>query len=129
MSTGDESITLTSSVEKRNIEPNTGQVWERVVTATHDADDTGDVTQALNINGLLRRIVFKVPSYTNSITGQLVIKDNGDNTIFDSGEKTKGATYIFSLDEPLSGTIDIVMGVSGVAGGTGADMVATLRGV
>ena len=129
MATGDESITLTSSVDKRNSEPLAKPVWERIITASHDADDTGDVTQALNLNGLLRKIVFTVPNYTNAITGQLVIKDNGDNTIFDSGEKAKNATYTFSLDEPLSGTIDIVMGVSGAAGGSGGDMVATLRGV
>jgi hypothetical protein len=127
--TGNESVTLTSSVERRNQEPYIKPVWERVVTATHDGDDTGDVTQALNLNGLLRKVVLTVPSFTNSITGQVVIKDNGDNTIFDSGEQTKGSTYTFNVDEPLSGTVDVVIGVSGAAGGTGGSIVVTLRGI
>ncbi len=129
--TGDESVTLTSSVERRNIEPLIKPVWEYVVTSTHDADDTGDVTQTLNLNGLLRKVVFKVPNWTNSVTGQVVIKDNGNNTIFDSDEKTKADTYTFNLDEPLSGAIDIVIGVSGATGGTSDsnDMIVTMRGV
>ena len=130
-STGDETIVLTSSVERRNIEPLVKPVWEYVVTSTHDADDTGDVTQALNLNGLLRKVVFTVPNFTNGITGQVQINDNGDNTIFDSGEKAKATTYTFSLDEPLSGTIDVVIGVSGATGGTADsnDMIVTLRGI
>lgn len=129
MATGNETIVLTSSLDGRNTGPDTKPVWEEIITSIHDSDDTGDVTLARNLNGLLRKIVFKVPSFTNSITGQVVIKDDGDNTIFDSGEQTKGATYTFNIDEPLSGSIDIVLGISGAAGGSGGDMIVTLRGV
>jgi len=129
MATGNETIVLTSSYDKRQVDSEIWPIWERVITATHDVDDTGDVTLANDINGILQKIVFTVPAYTNSITGQLVIKDNGDNTIFDSGEKTKGTSYTCNLSEPLSGTVDVVMGVSGAAGGTGGSMIATLRGV
>ena len=127
--TGDETVTLTSYFERRNQEPNIKPVWDVIVTATHDADDTGDVTQALNINGIIQKVILTVPNFTNSITGQVVIKDNEDKTIFDSGEQAKNADYAFSLHEPVTGTIDVVIGVSGVAGGTGDSIVVAIRGL
>lgn len=129
--TGDESITLTSFVDRRNIEPLVKPVWELVITSTHDADDTGDVTLAVPINGILQKIVFVIPNFTNGITGQVKILDNGDNTIFDSGELAKALPYTFNTSEPLSGTIDVVIGVSGASGGTADsnDMIVTLRGI
>lgn len=129
MATGNESITITSSVDRRQQEPLQKSVWEYVITATYDVDDTGDVTQSIPVNGTLRKVILTIPSFTNSITGQVVIKDNGDNTIFDSGEQTKGVTYAFNLDEPVSGTLDVVIGVSGAAGGTGGSIAVTLRGI
>lgn len=129
MATGDETVTITSSFDKRTNTQNKFNIWEYVITATHDADDTGDVTQTIAINGLLQKVILTVPNFTNSITGQVVIKDNGDNTIFDSGEQAKAATYTFNLTEPLTGNVDIVIGVSGAAGGTGGSIVVTLRGI
>ena len=129
MGDGDQAIVLTSSYDLRGQEPREKPIWEMVLTDTHDADDTSDATIALNWNGLLRKVIVKVPAYTNGITGQLVLADNGDNTIFDSGELTKGATYTFNVDEPICTEINVTTGVSGAAGGTGANLVVTLRGV
>ena len=125
----DQTSVLTSSVERRNQEPLIKPVWEHVVTATFDANDTGDATQAINLNGLLRKVILTVPIFSNSVTGQVVIKDNGDNTIFDSGEQNKSTTYVFNCDEPLSGTVDVVVSVSGPIGGNPNDVVVTLRGL
>lgn len=130
MATGDETITVNRDTRGAVRLQKNDEVWEIKLTAAHDADDTGDVTQAiLDMNVILQKIVFTVPNYTNAITGQLVIKDNDDATIFDSGEKAKNATYAYNLSEPLSGTVDVVMGVSGAAGGSGGSMTAVLRGI
>jgi len=127
--TGDETVVLTSSVEERNLDPVSKPVWERVVTGTFDTDDTGDVTQALNINGIILKVILTVPNTSSAPTGQVVIKDNGDNTIFDSGEQAENATYAFSIYEPVSGTIDVVIGPSGTTGTTTSDFVVTIRGI
>lgn len=127
---GEGTVVLTSSVERRNQEPLIKPVWEHVVTATFDADDVNDVTQAVNINGILLKVVLTVPDTSSDPTGQVVIKDNGNHTIFDSGEQVAGYSYAFSVYEPLSGTTDVVIGPS--AGGTGtttSDFVVTLRGI
>lgn len=128
MATGDETIVLTSENDRRNVSER-HSVWQKTITATHDADDTGDTTLTESINGILQKIVFVVPNYTNGITGQLVIKDNGGYTIFDSGEKAKDTIYTYSVSEPFFGNCSIVMGVSGAAGGSGGSMIAVLRGV
>lgn len=128
MATGNETITLTSEKDKRSNQDKF-PVWQRVITATHDADDTGDVTITEDINGILQTIIFTVPNYTNSITGQLVIKDDQGNTIYDSEEKTKATTYKVAVTEPLYGKCSFVLSISGAAGGTGGSMVVTLRGI
>lgn len=128
--TGDETATLTSSVERRVVEPRSKPVWEHVITATHDVDDTGDVTQAIYTNGILLKVILNVPDYTtgSAVTGQVQINDNGDNEIFDSGEQAENTTYTFNVYEPLSGTTDVVIGLSAAGGGT-HDTVVTLRGI
>ena len=133
MADGDQTIVLTSQTTPDNLtRTKNDDVWEKVITATFDADDTTDTTLAFRLNGTVRHITFAVPQSTNSVTKQLQIKDNGDNVVFDTGELAHVAgaqTYNYSVDEPLSGTIDVVIGVSGALGGTGIAMVATLRGV
>lgn len=130
--TGDESVVLTSSVERRNIEPNIKPVWEHVITWTYDSDDAGAETQAININGILLKVVIDIPATTTTgTTSQVLIKDNGDHTIFDSGEQAESDTvpYVFSVYEPLTGTIDVSIEPSDVAGTSGSTPVVTLRGI
>lgn len=126
MATGNETIVLTRTNDRRR--DVRYPVWEIVATATHDADDTGDVTLTQAINGILRQIIFKVPANTNSVTGQLVIKDNDGNTLYDSTEKAAGTTTLAAVIIPIVGTISIVMGVSGVAGTTGIALKCWLTG-
>ena len=132
MPDGDQTIVQTSQFDRRTDTLNQHPVWEKVITATFDDDDTTDATLEVSMNGIIRHVTFFVPQSTNSVTKQLQILDNGNNVVFDTGELTHVAgpqTYNFSIDEPLSGSVDVVVGVSGVLGGSGIAMVATLRGI
>ncbi len=130
--TGNETSVLTSWVERRNQEPLIKPVWEHVITYTYDADDAGAVTQAFPVNGILIKVIMTIPdTTTDTTTEQLLIKDNGDNTIFDSGELTEGegVTYTFNLFEPVTGTIDVIMEPSTFSGDAVTTKVVTLRGI
>jgi hypothetical protein len=132
MADGDQTIVQTSADDRRNLEPNIKQVWERVITATFDADDTTALSLPIPLNGILRHVTFTIPQTTTSRTKQLQINDNGDNTIFDTGALANVAgasTTNYSVDEPLSGIIDVVVTIAGTLGGTGVAMVITLRGI
>lgn len=127
MATGDESVTITSTVDNRD--DYNMPVWEHLITWTYDADDAGAETQAVNINGILLKVVFTIPATTaTGTTSQLLIKDNADNTIFDSGELAENATYGFNLFEPLSGTIDVTYEPSAAAQSAETPTV-TIRGI
>lgn len=104
-------------------------VWDAIITATWDDDDTGDVTQAVTINGTIQKIIFVTPNCTSGATFQVVIKDNEGFTIFDSGERVKNATYDFSVHEPVTGTISVVVGPNLALGATNPDTIVTLRGI
>ena len=108
-----------------------GTVWDCVVTGAWDVDDTGAVTQAITVNGIIQKLVFVVPNTTNNRAMTLVILDNENETIFSSGSQAENATYTFSLHEPVTGTIDVVLtmltGITGDAGSIEASVV--LRGI
>jgi len=127
---GDESAVLTSSVERRQQEPLIKPVWEHVITWTYDLNDDGAETQSIPINGILLKVVIDIPA-GDWTEAQVIIKDNGDHTIFDSGEQLDSDTvpYAFSLFEPLSGTIDISFEPDAAPGGTYEYPVVTLRGI
>lgn len=130
--TGNEDAVLTSSVERRNQEPLIKPVWEHVITWTYDADDAGAETQSINVNGILIKVIMTIPDTTaDTTTEQLLIKDNGDNTIFDSGELTEGegVTYTFNLFEPITGTIDVILEPSAASQDAVTTKVVTLRGI
>jgi hypothetical protein len=130
MADGDQTIVLTSETTPDGINRIYNKnVWEKVITANFDADDTTDVTLALPLNGILRHVTIAVPDTTNAITTQLQINDNGNNTVFDTGELAENATYNYSIDEPLTGTVDFVVGVSGAVGASLSEIVVTIRGV
>ena len=130
--TGNEDAVLTSSVERRNQEPLIKPVWEHVITWTYDADDAGAETQSINVNGILIKVIMTIPDTTaDTTTEQLLIKDNGDNTIFDSGELTEGegVTYTFNLFEPVTGTIDVILEPSVASQDAVTTKMVTLRGI
>ncbi len=125
----DQTEVITSQIDTRD--NSDYPVWEIIVTASYDADDTGVSTQAVHINGILQKVIMELPdTATDNTTTQLLINDNGDHTIFDSGEKTEGegVTYVFNLYEPVAGTIDVVLEPSAAYGSTEI-LVVTLRGI
>jgi hypothetical protein len=123
-------MTTTSKFDQRISDAERYPVWEFVLNGLWDADDTADGTISHKINGILQKVILKVPDVaTGAMTGQVVIKDNGDNTIFDSGEKGEPGTYAFNVNEPLTGTIDVVIGISEASGTAATNLVVTLRGV
>jgi hypothetical protein len=129
MAAAPPTMTTTSFSDPRTDTLNRHPVWEVVLNGLWDADDTADGTHNVNINGILQKVILTVPNTANNVTGQVVIKDNGDNTIFDSGEKAENATYSFSVNEPVSGTTDVVVGISGASGTAATNLVVTLRGI
>ena len=128
MGVDDQTITITTELDQR-IDPLL-PVWEHLITASYDTDDTGVATQAININGILLKVVISVPVTTaTGTTSQVLIKDNNDVTIFDSGELAESATpYTFNLFEALSGSIDVSYEPSGAAGSAETPTI-TLRGI
>ncbi len=130
MATGDETIVRTSLLDNRKLSGNFLPVWEMVITATYDDDDTGDVTLEIDdVNGWLQTVVMEVPNTTNAITTQCQIRDSRDNVVFDSGEKAENATYVFEMHKPLAGKWEVVVGVSGAVGANGSSIVIVLRGM
>ena len=105
-------------------------VWETVITAVFDVTDTTDVTQAVKLNGTIQKVILEAPDGTDdSVTYQVQILDDNDVVIFDSGEQAENVDYAFSLSEPVTGTFDVVIGVSDAMGATNPDIVVTLRGI
>lgn len=126
---GGQTVVLTSWIERRNQEPLIKPVWERVITATFDDDDTTDIVIALPVNGILQKVILVAPDGENgAVTYQVEIDDNGDNEIFDSGEQAEALTYTFNCSEPLVGIIDVTIGPSGAIGDE-QDIVVYLRGI
>ena len=122
-------MSVTSYLDNRNKSGNWRPVWEYVLKGLWDADDTADGEIELTINGILQKVILTVPDTANAVTGQVVITDNGDNTIFDSGEKAEAVTYAFSVNEPLCGTTTVTIGISAASGTAATNVVVTLRGI
>ncbi len=107
-------------------------VWKRIVTQTWaTGDGHAEQTETVAINGILQKVIMKASSVTGNPTVTLTIDDNGDNEIFTSGAKADGATYTFSVYEPISGIMKIAVDPSADPGGSSQTLtvVITLRGV
>jgi len=127
------SSTLTSSVERRNVEPNIKQVWERVITYLVEADGGAtEMKEVIPINGILQKIIVKVGDAAGvSATVNVAIDDNGDNEIFAVTGLAENSTYKYDVNEPVSGSIDVGMNPSDdpAAGNIDWPVVVTLRGI
>ena len=130
MADGDQTIVLTTNTTaKRNQTPNE-DVWEIVVTTTFDADDDTIVTLPIPLNVILRHVTVVIPlTTTTGTTSQVLIKDNGDNTVFDTGEIAENETHNFVADIALSGTIDVSYEPSAASGDAVTTITITLRGI
>lgn len=104
-------------------------VWDVLITASWDDDDTGDVTQEIILNGIIQKIIFVAPDCTSGATFQIEILDHEGRVIFDSGEQVKGTVYTWNVHEPITGTWSVVTGPSIALGATNPDVIITLRGI
>ena len=131
MADGDQTIVLTSQTTPDTLtRAKNEDVWEKVITTTFDADDTTIVTLAIPLNGILRHVTVTLPlTTTTGTTSQILIKDNGDNTVFDTGEIAENATHNFVTDIPLSGTVDVSLEPSAASGDAVTTSTITLRGI
>ncbi len=117
---------VTTYVDDRLTGLDKAPVWENTTTfPLIDGDTTGTAT--VLVNGLTQKVIVKVPNTSTDTQLSIVIKDNGDNTIFSAGPLAETATYAYSVSEPLSGEIDLALSFTD-PDGTGS-VVVTLRGV
>jgi len=124
---------LSSHVDDRQKHPNTRPVWERVLTFTIEADGgASEIKVALPINGILQKVICAVGDAVG-ITGtvDLAIDDNGNNEIFAVTSLAENIIYPYSVNEPLSGMIDVGINPSDDPATGEADwtITVTLRGI
>lgn len=104
-------------------------VWERILTFTFASGDSTEEKLAIDLNGLLQKIIVKCSAADGAtVTATVAIDDNGDNEIFTVAALAESTTYPFSVSEPLSGSIDV-----GILPSTDPlsayTVIVTLRGV
>ncbi len=109
--------------------PDKTPVWEEVLTFTFASGDTSEEKIVIPINGLLQKIIVKCSGASGaSVTATVAIDDNGDNEIFTVAALAESITYPYSVNEPLSGNIDV--GVTPSTNPLSAyTVIVTLRGV
>ena len=101
---------LTSVVEKRGDTLNYHPVWERVITFTFANGTASATTHNLNINGILQKlIVVAGASGSANPTATVAVNDNADTELFSVAGLVENSTTVYSLSEPLTGVIDIVV--------------------
>ena len=106
-------------------------VWERVIVFTIDAGDGSTKTaQLVPINGLLQKITASSGAATG-ITGTftLSLEDNNDDEIFTASGPAEGAVSTWSVNEPLSGNIDVYINPNDDPTSGSWTVTITLRGV
>ena len=118
---------VTVSYDRRSDTLDRYTVWEKVVTFTLESGDTTGVA-AIPINGLLQKILVKVPNMQSG-SGSLDVSltDNDDNTIWSVTNLGDSLTYPYSVSEPLAREVNVVLGFTNP--GAAAIVVVTLRGV
>lgn len=92
-------------------------------------EDTTTGTVTYNFSGLahLHTIIMEVDDFTNVVTAEFKILNDNSDELYASGEKTKGDTYLITLDRILAesnGTLQVQL--SGAAGGTGGSVYITI---
>lgn len=122
--------TETAKLDKRQVDSEIYPVWERKLELVTIAGGHVEISVAIDLNGLLQKIIMVVPA--TQATGQsatLTIDDGNDVEIFNSGAKAEGDTYIFNVSDPLCGNIDISIDFAGSVGSTNHTTTVYLRGV
>lgn len=120
---------LTSSVEKRGDTLNKHPVWERVITFTFASGEWDITTHSLDINGVLQKLVVICGSSGSANpTATVSIKDNADAELFTVAGLVENSTSLYSLTEPLTGTIDVAVTPS-INPAAAYDVKVYLRGI
>ena len=106
-------------------------VWEKKIVYTINAGDGSTKTsQAVEVNGLLKKITAK-SSAAAGITGTftLSIEDSNDDEMFTASGPAEGAVDKWSVDEPLSGVVDVYIDPNDDPTTGSWTITVTLRGV
>ena len=79
------SVSVTSSLDRRNLEPNIKKVWEYEVTFVIEADGGhAEISHTLPVNGMLREMVIEVGA-AGGITGTVNVDfDDSNGVEFDT---------------------------------------------
>ena len=125
---GNESIVLTSWVERRNQEPLIKPVWEFVITGTWTAEDDSNTKITIPVNGVIITVILKIPSSKSNADAEVEIGDSAEHIIFDSSDQAAG-TCTYNIFEPVTENIKVWMGPSAAFGVGGGEIVVTLRGI
>jgi hypothetical protein len=125
----DSAVLTSTTMAKRNQTPNE-DVWESVFTLFTDNGAHVEGTVATPLNGVIRSIVVVLPASTSTgTTSTVTIDDNSNAEVFNSGALAEGDTYVFAVDLPLSGIVDISLDMDGDPGASGVSNIVTLRGI
>ena len=97
-----------------------GRIVRKSITAMTWATGAGHAaqTETMKINGTITRIILKASSVTDDPDVTLTLTEGElSATIFDSGAKDDGATYVFDTALDVAGTTTISVDPSADAGG------------
>ncbi len=113
--------------EQRTDTLNKHPIWERVTTFSLISGDTTGLA-TIEITGLLQKIVVKLSDMESAeCTTDVSLTDNGDNTIWSVTNLAESATYNYSVSEPLSQEVNVILGFTNPA--AAATVTVTLRGI
>ena len=118
---------VTTRVDRRIEGTDKYPVWETItVFSLISGDETG--AAAIPINGLLQKIIVKLSDMESAEgTTDVSLTDNSDNTIWSVTNLPESVTYKYSVSEPLSQEVNIVLGFTNPA--ATATVTVTLRGI
>ena len=124
-------VTATSNTIEAVARKESETTWEVVLTYVLGTSSGADeIKFSLPVNGTLQKIIAKSGA-ASGITGTftLAIDDNGDNEIFTASGPAEAATSKWSVNEPVSGVIDIGVNPSDDPTSGTWTITITLRGI
>lgn len=118
---------VTTRVDRRTEGTDKYPAWETItVFSLINGDTTG--TAVIPINGLLQKIIVTLTDMASAEgTTDVSLTDNGDNTIFSTLNLTESTTHVFSVTEPFTDEINIILGFTNPA--SSVTVTVTLRGI
>jgi len=93
---------------RRNI-----QRIKKTLVLDFSADDNQIISDAFDINGILRRVVFVVPELTSTNTATLTLKDVDGNTVYTDATVAENTTANETTDLAVSGDHTLTVDTSG----------------